>query len=144
MLADAEIEIRGQAAGETKRVRTDRSGRYQASLEPGEYEIRVVRQGFATFTAGITMKDASLKRDIELEAAARTEAVQVTGKAGALANSDSVYVALGNATPEESVAVENLKLIRAVRRAVRGVRHDQLPGRDRQAVKGVARDRALA
>src|SRR5687767_5710614 len=78
-VAGASVAARSIATEATRRLATDKAGRYHfANLPPGEYEVRIEKDGFAPVVHRVLLTvGGATVRDVALGVGARAEEVTV-------------------------------------------------------------------
>ncbi len=87
VVPDAAITVRNVDTNITRSISSNEAGRYEVvALQPGEYEIRVVKSGFATLVrSGVTLAVGSRTTvDLALTVSATSEVVNVEANAAAV------------------------------------------------------------
>ena len=107
------VELRaGSNAAVTAKTGPDGKAQFSA-LAAGEYTLRITLSGFSPVERAIVIAEAQpLEIAIALALAPGKEEIEVTSKAGALANSDPNYSALRDAATVETYTVNELKIQR--------------------------------
>ena len=107
------VELRaGSNAAVTAKTGPDGKAQFSA-LAAGEYTLRITLSGFSPVERAIVIAEAQpLEIAIALALAPGKEEIEVTSKAGALANSDPNYRALRDAGTVETYTVNELKIQR--------------------------------
>ncbi len=91
VIFDARVEISGGDLTQPLVLTSDGLGHFASpDLKPGQYTVRVTREGFQVFEESIELKQA-LDLQIHLKIAAQETKITVPGQAMAYANSEPVY-----------------------------------------------------
>ncbi|HXJ39500.1 MAG TPA: carboxypeptidase-like regulatory domain-containing protein, partial [Bryobacteraceae bacterium] len=110
---NAQISARSESSAEVQRTRSDDDGRFSLELAPGSYQIQITLPGFVTVERRVVVEESHpAVVDVKLDLAETRSEVSVRGKAGGMGNSDPNYLALRDAQPKETFAVNNLVLKR--------------------------------
>jgi hypothetical protein len=110
VVTGARVEIAGGALIQPMVVSTDSEGKFSApNLAAGKYSVRVSKEGFEDSLSTLDLK-GSAELPVILAIASQQISVNVTGKAAAFANSDSVYRQLRDIGVNRSYHCENVKL----------------------------------
>jgi len=108
------VELRAGSRAAAAAAKTGPDGKAQFSaLAAGEYTLRIVLSGFNPVERAVVVADAQvLEIAVTLALAPGKEEIEVTSKAGALANNDPNYRALRDAGTVETFTVNELKIQR--------------------------------
>lgn len=91
VIADARIEISGDGLPRPIELTSDGAGNFASpGLQPGNYLVRVSRDGFETLEKTVDLTTA-VELQLTLTIARQQTSIQVPGQAMAFANSDPVY-----------------------------------------------------
>ncbi|MGD0580698.1 MAG: carboxypeptidase-like regulatory domain-containing protein, partial [Bryobacteraceae bacterium] len=108
----AQVELRAASGAAAGSAKTGSDGKAQFSaLAAGQYTLRLTLSGFNPVERAVVVTEGEpLEIAITLALAPGKEEIEVTSKAGALANSDPNYRALRDAGTVETYAVNELKI----------------------------------
>ena len=96
VIVGARIEISGGELSQPIIFSSDARGRFVSpDLKPGNYSLRVTRQGFETLVKTVDLQGTA-ELELKLAIAKQREEVTVSGKGRAYANSDPIYRQLRN------------------------------------------------
>ncbi len=110
-VSNAVVEATNRATGQKLRAVSHPDGSYSLVLPAGSYDLEVAKPGFATRKLNVEVGASTVIQDFELAVAEVVEKLEIVD-ASKLANADPNYRGLRDASPRESVAVENLVLTR--------------------------------
>src|SRR5271157_5464587 len=108
------VELRAGPGAAAATAKTGPDGKAQFSaLAAGQYSLRITLSGFSSVERAVVVAEAQeLEIAVTLALSPGKEEIEVTSKAGALANSDPNYRALRDAGTVETYAVSELTIQR--------------------------------
>jgi hypothetical protein len=110
VVAGARVEITGGALSQPLELTTDGAGKFRApGLGPGKYTVRVSKEGFKDLVTAVDLAGTA-DLALRLTLATETTSINVTGKALAFLNSDSVYRQLRDIALGQTYQCENFTL----------------------------------